>query len=67
MSWKYVSLSFADRRYTDEGKKEIPAEEEGPISDVDISDLKKSPPPLPSGFEWCTVDLTDETEGCASW
>jgi hypothetical protein len=47
---------------SDESKKAIPAEEEGPIANVDPDKVKQTPPPLPAGYEWSTVDLTNEGE-----
>jgi hypothetical protein len=47
---------------TDESKKKISPDDEGPIKEVDIAKVKKTAAPLPGGFEWCTIDLTSEAE-----
>jgi glycylpeptide N-tetradecanoyltransferase len=35
---------------------------EGPIKIINPEEVSKDPDPLIEGFEWCTMDLTDETE-----
>ena len=37
-------------------------EEEGPIKIIDPERVPKEPRPLYEGFEWVTMDLTDEKE-----
>ncbi|KAF2840518.1 glycylpeptide N-tetradecanoyltransferase [Patellaria atrata CBS 101060] len=36
--------------------------EEGPIKIIDPKTVPKEPAPLPTGYEWVTMDLTDENE-----
>ncbi|KAL6716653.1 glycylpeptide N-tetradecanoyltransferase [Lecanora helva] len=36
--------------------------EEGPIKVIDPETVPKQPPPMTEGFEWVTMDLTDEKE-----
>ncbi len=36
--------------------------EEGPIKIIDPEAVPKEPPPMTEGFEWVTMDLTDEKE-----
>lgn len=36
--------------------------EEGPIKRIDPAQVSKESPPLPDGFEWTTMDLTNEEE-----
>jgi hypothetical protein len=50
--------------FKDEIKKQIPRKQEGPIKEVDISRVPKESPPLPGGYEWVTVDLTNDSEVC---
>lgn len=38
--------------------------EEGPIKIIDPERVPKEPRPLYEGFEWVTMDLTDEKEVC---
>ena len=33
---------------------------DGPIVKPDLKDIKKEPYALPAGFEWSTIDLTNE-------
>jgi glycylpeptide N-tetradecanoyltransferase len=35
---------------------------QGPIKMIDPEKVSKTPDPLLEGFEWCTLDLTNETE-----
>ncbi len=36
--------------------------EEGPIQTLTVEEVPKDPPPLVDGFEWDTIDLTDDTQ-----
>ena len=45
-------------RFDDEAKKV----EEGPIKIIDPETVSKEPPPMTEGFEWVTMELTDEKE-----
>lgn len=36
--------------------------QEGPIKVIDPESVPKEPPPMTEGFEWVTMDLTDEKE-----
>lgn len=38
--------------------------EEGPIKTIDPAKVPKEPPPMHEGFEWVTMDLTNEKEVC---
>ena len=33
---------------------------EGPIQNKEVKDVSKEALPLPAGFEWSTIDLTDD-------
>ena len=37
-------------------------QQDGPIKNVDPADVPKEPQPLMEGFEWCQLDLTQESE-----
>ena len=50
--------------FKDDVKKQIPRKEEGPIKVVDISKVPKESPKLPGGYEWVTMDLTNDAEVC---
>ena len=47
-------------RGTEEAKTKIEPDQEGPIKNV--ADVRKTPLHLPTGFEWCTLDLSSEEE-----
>lgn len=54
--------------WVDEGSPQM---EEGPIKKIDPDKVPKEPPAMYEGFEWVTMDLTDEKEvsllpGCDS-
>lgn len=38
--------------------------EEGPIKIIDPDKVPKDPPPMLDGFEWVTMDLTQEKQVC---
>lgn len=38
--------------------------EEGPIKTIDPEKIPKEPPPMYEGFEWVTMDLTNEKQVC---
>ena len=43
-------------------ERKLPVAEDGPIQPPDLSKVKQQPAPLPDGYEWVTMDLTDDTE-----
>lgn len=52
-TWSGAAYLFLD---------EAQAVEEGPIKIIDPERVPKEPRPLYEGFEWVTMDLTDEKE-----
>ena len=47
---------------TDTLLDEVQHTEEGPIKDIDPSMVSKEPRQMYDGFEWVTMDLTDDKE-----
>ena len=52
-------------RNADTSLDETPQQiEEGPIKMIDPDKVPKDPPPMLDGFEWVTMDLTQEKQVC---
>lgn len=48
--------------HIDRIKDEKQNNEEGPIKIIKPEEVSKEPAPLPEGFEWVVMELTDEKE-----
>jgi glycylpeptide N-tetradecanoyltransferase len=51
---KALQLDLEERKTTDV--------QDGPILPPELSKVKQQSAPLPEGYEWVTMDLTDETQ-----
>lgn len=58
-SYKFWQTQPVPRFDDQQGKKPI---SQGPIKIINPDEVPKNPDPLVEGFEWCTLDLTDENE-----
>ncbi|CAK7221208.1 glycylpeptide N-tetradecanoyltransferase [Sporothrix curviconia] len=53
---------FGEAEAGGKGSGKKPALPEGPIQTLTVDEVSKEPPPLVEGFEWDTVDLTDDAQ-----